>query len=239
MKTLLTVEHASLCYEGIEAVRDVSFAVYEGEYLCVLGQNGSGKSTLMKGLLRLKSLSNGHICYNHLRQSQIGYVPQQTVVQRDFPSSVEEVVLSGCLAEKGLFPFYNTQDRQRATQIMDKLGIHPLARKSYRELSGGQQQRVLLARALCATRRILVLDEPTAGLDPEATAGFYRLLWQLNQQEGIAIVMVSHDIPGAVQYAGRILHMDKVCRFLGTAEDYKNTVLYRRMTEGGQNVSIA
>ena len=203
----LSCQSLTLGYEGKTVITGLSFAVEAGDYLCIVGENGSGKSTLMKTILGLKAPMSGRIeTGGGLKQSEIGYLPQQTQVQKDFPASVWEVVRSGCLNRQGLRPLYNKQEKRITEESMARLGIAPLAKRCYRELSGGQQQRVLLARALCAARKILLLDEPTAGLDPQAAADLYALIEQLNH-DGITVIMISHDIAAAVKYASHILHL--------------------------------
>ena len=225
---LISCRDVAMTYENTVALRNLTFDVESGDYLCMLGENGSGKSTLIKGLLGLKAPTRGTITFGDgLRQNEIGYLPQQTQIQREFPACVSEVVLSGCLNRGGL-PFYTRADRERARENMEKLELSGLSRRSYRELSGGQQQRVLLARALCATRKLLLLDEPVSGLDPVAAAHMYRLLEQLNRNEGITVVMVSHDVRGALESANRILHLHTEMLYFGPAEDYFRTELGRR-----------
>ena len=217
----LTCKNLTLGYEGKTVVSDLSFTVNAGDYLCIVGENGSGKSTLMKTILKLKPPISGQILTGGgLKSSEIGYLPQQTVVQKDFPASVTEVVLSGCLNRCGLRPFYNDDEKRMARDNMERLGISSIAQRCYRELSGGQQQRVLLARALCATRKILLLDEPTAGLDPRAASELYDLIMELNKS-GTTIIMISHDIIAAVKYASHILHIGRrSALFFGTKTDY-------------------
>ena len=216
----LTCENLSLGYDGKTVVSNLSFTVNPGDYLCIVGANGSGKSTLMKTILNLKSPMSGRVSSGDgLTPNEIGYLPQQTIVQKDFPASVREVVLSGCLNRRGLRPFYNRAEKQMAEDNMEKLGIASIAKSCYRELSGGQKQRVLLARALCATRKILLLDEPTAGLDPQATADMYELIAALNAA-GITIIMVSHDIGASVKYASHVLHLSPTGAFFGTKSEY-------------------
>jgi zinc transport system ATP-binding protein len=224
----ISCEHVTIEYEGRPAVEDVSFFLEPGDYLTVIGENGSGKSTLIKGILGLLKLSSGRVVLNGLKRSEIGYMPQQTAVQKDFPASVREVVLSGCLNRRALSPYYSAEDKRRAEQSMERLGVAPLRRACYRELSGGQQQRVLLARALCAADKLLVLDEPAAGLDPVITAHLYELIDGLNRQ-GVTIIMVSHDIHGALQCGSKILHMASRVAFFGTREGYMETDICRRM----------
>ncbi|MGI6175981.1 MAG: metal ABC transporter ATP-binding protein [Christensenellales bacterium] len=221
---LVSIKNATLGYEGKAVIRDVSFSICEGDYLCIVGENGSGKSTLMKAMLGLLFPIKGSIEFGEgLRQKEIGYLPQQTETQKDFPASVREIVLSGCLNRCGLRPFYNRNEKARARANMERLGISGLSRRCHRELSGGQQQRVLLARALCATQKILLLDEPAAGLDPKASEDMYRIIEDLNRDSGITIVMISHDITTAMQYASHILHLGNTLLFYGRKEDYAST----------------
>ena len=211
----------SLGYEGKVVISDLSFAVDVGDYLCIVGENGSGKSTLMKTILGLKTPMSGKIwAGDGLEHDEIGYLPQQTMVQKDFPASVTEVVRSGCLNRCGMRPYYTREEKELADHNIWKLGISSLEKRCYRELSGGQQQRVLLARALCATRKILLLDEPVAGLDPKAAIDLYDLIKKLNAEK-ITIIMISHDIIAAVKYASHILHIGaQTALFFGTKADY-------------------
>jgi zinc transport system ATP-binding protein len=221
---LIECQNAAFGYEGYTAVRELNFSVGAGDCLCVVGVNGSGKSTLIKGLLHLKAPIEGAILYGGgLKPNQIGYLPQQTAAQKDFPASVYEVVLSGRLSTLGWRPFYSRQDRAAAEQNMQVLGIAQLRNKCFRELSGGQRQKVLLARALCATKRMLLLDEPTTGLDPMAAAELYQTIARLNKESGVTVIMVSHDIKSAINYADHILHLDNKQVFYGTAEEYKRS----------------
>lgn len=233
----LICQDVTLGYEGNAVVRHLNFEVNQGDYLCIVGENGSGKSTLIKALLGLKAPMSGTIRMGDgLEADGIGYLPQQTIVQKDFPASVREIVLSGCLGRFGWRPFYGKQERALAAAHMERLGITHLAGRCYRELSGGQQQRVLLARALCATRSMLLLDEPAAGLDPAAMQEMYELLTELNAKEKITVIMVSHDIRAAAAYASHILHVSEEPLFFGTKEDYKKSEIgkaYLSMTAGG------
>ena len=218
---LITCEKLSLAYEGKTIVTDIDFNINAGDYLCIVGENGSGKSTLMKVLLGLKSPFSGKITFgNGLNKKKIGYLPQQTDVQRDFPASVKEIVLSGCLSANGMSPFFKKELKAKAEENMRKLGISELSKRCYRELSGGQQQRVLLARALCAAEKLLILDEPAAGLDPVVTAEMYSIINSLNRDDGMTVIMVSHDINEAVKNATHILHISEKPLFFGRTEDY-------------------
>ena len=216
----LTCQNLRVGYDGKSVLQDLSFEVFAGDYLCIVGENGSGKSTLMKTILGLQPPISGRILTGDgLRKNEIGYLPQQTAVQKDFPASVREIVLSGCQGRCGSRPFYNKEEKQLAAEAMDKMQITQLARRCYRELSGGQQQRVLLARALCATRKMLLLDEPVSGLDPKVTAEMYALIAELNRNDGITVIMISHDITAAVKYASHLLHIGDTV-FFGTKAEY-------------------
>lgn len=226
---LISCDGLTVKYDGHTAVDRVSFVLETGDYLSIVGENGSGKSTLVKALLGLVKPCGGTVRFDGLKQTEIGYMPQQTAVQKDFPASVGEVVLSGCLNRHGAIPIYTAADKRRAGENMEKLEISGLVRKCYRELSGGQQQRVLLARALCATEKLLLLDEPVAGLDPVITTELYDLIDRLNTQQGITIIMVTHDVRSAVQCGNKILHMDTQAAFFGLREDYLQTDVCHRM----------
>ena len=224
MEPLIKCEHVDLGYENQDAVINVNMEVCPGDYLCIVGENGSGKSTLIKGLLGLLKPSGGKLTVaEELKTTVIGYLPQQTAAQKDFPASVREVVLSGCLSRRGRRPFYSKTEKDIASANMEKLGITQLADQCYRELSGGQQQRVLIARALCATRELLILDEPITGLDPMAIQDFYSMIRKLNREDKVAIIMVSHDLRNAVEEANKILHLQKQVLFYGPAHDYMNS----------------
>ena len=215
----LTCQNLCAGYDGRPVLQDLNFELLAGDYLCIVGENGSGKSTLMKTILGLQTPISGRILTGDgLRKTEIGYLPQQTVVQKDFPASVREIVLSGCQGRCGSRPFYN-EEKKLAVDAMEKMQITRLARRCYRELSGGQQQRVLLARALCATQKMLLLDEPVSGLDPKVTAEMYALIEKLNREDGITVIMISHDVAAAVRYASHILHIGDTV-FFGTKGDY-------------------
>ena len=230
-------KNVSLGYENHIVSEGIDFTAAQGDYLCIVGENGAGKSTLMKTLLGLHPPLSGKIEFSDgLKQNEIGYLPQQNHFQRDFPASVQEVVISGCLNRRGLRPFYCRTEHEMARANMEKLGIWPLRERCYRELSGGQQQRVLLARALCATRRLLLLDEPVSGLDPSATAEMYAIIRRLNRDEGITVLMISHDVFAAAREANHILHLAHRPLFFGSTEDYHRSDVGRAFLrmEGGE-----
>lgn len=213
-------------YEGKVVLEDIHFSVEKGDYLCIVGENGAGKSTLLKGILGLKEPSEGEIILGDgLKRQDIGYLPQQTEAQKDFPASVYEVVESGCLNKLSVFPFYRKEDKKRVEDALRFLNIENLRKSCYRELSGGQQQRVLLARALCAGSKLLILDEPVAGLDPKAQTELYDLIDRLNKELKITIIMVSHDVKEIVQRAKHILHLAHKQLFFGEAEKYRESEL--------------
>lgn len=217
--SLIKACNLTLGYEGKRVVDNLNFTVNSGDYLCVVGGNGSGKTTLMKTILHLNSPISGKIEMGEgLKPSEIGYLPQQTEVQRDFPASVWEIVLSGNLGHSGLMPFYTKEQKEKARKNLEKMGIADLSKRCYRELSGGQQQRVLLARALCATTKMLLLDEPVSGLDPNVTAEMYSTIEALNK-EGITVIMISHDMDAALKYATHILQIGKDV-FFGAKTEY-------------------
>ena len=230
---LITCSGLSFAYGADTVLSGVDFSVESGDYLCIVGENGSGKSTLVKGLLGLKEPRSGSIeLGDGLERREIGYLPQQTELQRDFPASVFEVVLSGRLNSLGRRCFYSKADRAEAARNLERMGMSEFANRCYQELSGGQQQRVLLARALCATKKLLLLDEPVAGLDPVATAEMYNLLKLINLCDGVTVVMVSHDVSAALRYATRILHLGHEQLFFGGVADYEKSGALRRLRGG-------
>ena len=227
------IECKDLCmkYEGITAFEGLTFSVDEGDFLCIVGENGSGKSTLIKGLLGLKKHSGGTIEFSGVKPKEIGYLPQQTAAQKDFPATVWEVVLSGCLNRNSYFPFYTKENKERAKTEIGRMKIEGIVNKSYRDLSGGQQQRVLLARALWATEKLLLLDEPVSGLDPIVTSEMYEVIHELNHSR-VTVIMVTHDIHNAVHYGNRILNMSRNDYFFGTSDDYIKTDSFKAMSRG-------
>lgn len=231
MSRQIICRNTALGYEDGIVTENLNFTVNSGDYLCILGENGSGKSTLIKALLGLKPQISGEIKWcDGFSARDIGYLPQQTPVQRDFPASVREIVLSGCLSKKGFHPFYTSAEKKLADDTINQLGIKELADRCYRELSGGQQQRVLLARALCATDKMLLLDEPATALDPHAQLELYELIANLNRK-GTSIIMVSHDIQASLKYATHILHISKTQLFFGTKSEYMNNTVGRSFME--------
>ncbi len=222
----IVCENLTLGYDAKVILKDISFSVSQGDYLCIVGENGSGKTTTMKTILGLLPAISGKVRFGgDLKHSDIGYLPQQSVLQKNFPASVWEIVLSGCLNHCGLRPFYNKAEKNIAKENIKKMGIEHLAKRCYRELSGGQQQRVLLARALSAASKIILLDEPVSGLDPNASKDLYNVIQSLNK-EGTTIIMISHDIDGVLDYASHVLHVAKNT-FFGTKDEYLQAGAYK------------
>ena len=232
----IEVKDVSIGYDGSALSKHLKFSVDKGDYLCIVGENGAGKSTLMKTLLRLQPAIKGEIVYSdELGQSDIGYLPQQTLIQKDFPASVWEIVMSGNLAKTGLRPFYSKEDKKRAEESLKKLDAWELRKETFRNLSGGQKQRVLLARALTATSKIILLDEPVSGLDAKVTEEMYKVVQNLNK-DGVTIIMISHDITTAVKYASHILHLGRKQLFFGKTDDYVKSDAYKYWsTVGGDD----
>lgn len=228
------IEVKNLCksYYKRNVLKDLSFSVDAGDYLCVVGENGSGKSTLMKLVLGLTQPDSGEILFSGFSKSEIGYLPQQSEIQSDFPASVREVVLSGTLSRGGRLPFYSASDRKTADRVMASLSIDGIKKRAFCELSGGQRQRVLLARALCACKKVLLLDEPVTGLDPLATSEFYTLIEKL-RNNGMTVIMISHDVSCAVHYGNKILHLGNDGYFFGTSDQYVRSPLGQQMLKGG------
>ena len=230
--SLISCKNICLSYENTPVIDSLSFNVEAGDYFCIVGENGSGKSTLVKAILGLKETASGHLHLGDgLKKGEIGYLPQQTTAQKDFPASVYEVVISGCLADKKTV-FYTKKHKELAKENMNKLDVYSLKDRCFRELSGGQQQRVLLARALCATKKLILLDEPVTGLDPVATHELYSIIKTINRDFGITIVMVSHDLNAALKYASHILHLNKSSDFFGSVDEYLVSSIYKSFTGG-------
>ena len=223
--TQIICKDLSLGYDGYTVCEGLNFELNKGDYLCIVGDNGTGKSTLIKALLSLKSASSGSIeLCGGITRSSIGYLPQHSEAQKDFPALVSEVVISGCTGSLGKRLFMGRAQKLEAMQNMKIMGIEKLAKQRYRTLSGGQQQRVLLARALCATSKILLLDEPISGLDPHAAADMYDLIHHLNDHLGITIIMVTHDIENALRDANKVLIMSKNPEFFDSVDAYRERI---------------
>ena len=225
-------ENVSYSYGASPAVQNVSFEVNSGDYLCILGENGMGKSTIAKLILGLIKPDSGSITLNGISKSEIGYLPQTTSIEPSFPASVKEVVMQGRCEKLGRRFFYSEEDKRIAKEKMKTLGIYDIRNESFSSLSGGQKQRVLLARALAATDKLLLLDEPVSGLDPLITDEMYEIIEKLNREDGIAVIMVSHDTKTVSKYATHILHTNKEVLFFGKTEDYVATELYHKFLGG-------
>jgi zinc transport system ATP-binding protein len=231
MTPILSCTAAKFAYNGFIAAENLTFDLYGGEYLCILGENGSGKSTLMKGLLGLLKPTGGSISYKGVKPHEIGYLPQQTAVQKDFPATVWEIALSGCQNRLGFPPFYSKADKNRALENLRYMQADHLRLKPFRNLSGGQQQRVLLARALCAADKLLMLDEPAAGLDPLMTERLHNTLMELNSKKNMTLLVISHDVESAVKYSNKVLHISRGGHFFGTKGEYIDSPFYKRFGE--------
>jgi zinc transport system ATP-binding protein len=222
-----------MAYGSHVVLSGLDFCVEAGDYLCVVGENGSGKSTLVKGLLRLLPVSAGRITYGDgFAPGRVGYLPQRLTSGADFPAGSYEVVLSGRLARRGFMPFYAKSDKSAALMNMKRLGIENLKDKCFGELSGGQRQRVLLARALCSAESLLIMDEPVAGLDPVATRDFYDMTDALRSEDGMAIIMVSHDVGHALSGASHVLHLKGCQEFFGTKDEYLKSEIGNKFAGG-------
>ena len=201
-----------------DTLKHVDFKIKKGTFTCIVGENGSGKSTLLKCILGLHKGYTGEI----IKEKHIGYLPQTSDIQANFPASIEEVVLSGTISNNVKSIFYKKEDRDIAKNVMQKLGIYDIRKKCFADLSGGQQQRVLIARALCATKDLIILDEPTNGLDPSIAKQIYELLDSLKKNENITVLMVSHDIERALKYADVVIELiDGKITFEGKPSDFK------------------
>ncbi|MBQ8404421.1 MAG: ABC transporter ATP-binding protein [Clostridia bacterium] len=230
---ILKCENVALSYDGRTVAENIDFQINEGDYLCVLGENGSGKTTLINALLGLKKVAGGKIVYGEgVKAENIGYLPQKQSVGVDFPACVREIVRTGFLGKRGFRFYYSKVERERAEDVMQKLGVTDFAKRSFSELSGGQQKRVLLARALCSAENLLILDEPTAALDPIVTEELYEMTKKLNAEEKISVIMVSHDVAAATKYANKILHVKHEQLFFGTTEEYLKTDLAKAYLGG-------
>ncbi len=230
---ILKCENVALSYDGRTIAENIDFQLNEGDYLCVLGENGSGKTTLINALLGLKKTAGGKITYGEgVKAENIGYLPQKQSVGADFPACVREIIRTGFLGKRGFRFYYSKTERERAEDVMQKLGIANFAKRSFSELSGGQQKRVLLARALCSAENLLILDEPTAALDPIVTEELYEMTKKLNSVEKISIIMVSHDVAAATKYANKILHIKHEQLFFGSTEEYLKTDLAKAYLGG-------
>ena len=233
---LISCKNLTAGYDSKIILKNISFDICEGDYICIAGENGTGKSTLVKTLTGIIPFKSGHLHYLNIKKNQIGYLPQQSLLNPDFPATVFEVVLSGTLSQKGPFPFYTKKLKELALNNLKLIGMENFKNSPFANLSGGQKQRVLLARALCATQKLLVLDEPVTGLDPIVTNDFYKLIQNLNQKLKISIIMVSHDVSSAVKYAKKILHLThNGCLFCDTA-DYLKTNIGKRFSDASEDI---
>lgn len=227
---IIVIKNLSVNYGGYRALSDICFSVEKGDYISIVGENGSGKTTMIKTILGLIKPKMGSVTFNCIEENEIGYLAQYNAVQKSFPASVFEVVISGCLNKKRFLPIYSKKEKNTAKNNIKKLGISSLSKKSYIELSGGQRQKTVLARALCAAKEVLILDEPTNGLDPIASLDLYSIIKKLNKESSMTIIAVSHDIKNALKYSNKILHLDNKLIFFGSTPDYIKTDVYKKIS---------
>lgn len=233
-KTIISCKNLCAGYDRHTILKNISFDICEGDYICIVGENGSGKSTLIKTLTGIIPFKSGHLHYLNIKRNEIGYLPQQSLLNPEFPATVFEVVISGALSQKGFMPFYTKKLKELALNNLDLIGMKEYKNFPFSNLSGGQKQRVLLARALCATRKLLVLDEPVNGLDPIVTNDFYKLIGELNYKLNISIIMVSHDVNSAVKYAKKILHLKNGTSYFASTEEYAQSKTGKTFLAGTQ-----
>ena len=229
---MIKLENLTIGYDNQIILKDVNLSINEGEYVCILGANGSGKSTLLKTVLGLIKPLTGKIIID--KKTSIGYVPQAKMLQQDFPATVNEIVMSGCLKKMKWRPFYTKKERDLANKNMKLLQISSLKNKSFSELSGGQQQRALIARALCATNKVLFLDEPFTALDGYGALKLYGILKKLNRDEHVTIVVISHDVDTILRYASHVIHVDETIVFDGTKEEYLESSFMKEYKGGNE-----
>lgn len=215
MEKIIECKNLTLGYDNKILVKDMNIEINQGDYVCIIGENGAGKSTFVKTLLGLQAPMSGNIVYHGIKSTDIGYLPQQTIVQRDFPATVREIVSSGRIGKSKGF-FYSKEDKTVIENNIQRMSLKDLEKRAYRTLSGGQQQRVLLARALCSTDKILLLDEPVTGLDPDITKELYDIIKELNK-DGLTIIMITHDLTPLKEDATHVLKIGKHY-FFGTKE---------------------
>ncbi len=222
--SLIETKNLTLGYDNIKVLKDLNFKIEENDFLCIVGPNGSGKSTLVKGILGLIKPIKGKVIYNDLKQKFIGYMPQETKIDSNFPASVYEIVLSGTLNRVGLRPYYSKEEKELANHNLKILGIEKLKEKSFSELSGGQRQKVLLARSLCATKKLLILDEPSNNLDSKSKKELYETITDLNKNHNITIIMITHDLDHNNLIGNKILSLREDKVFFGTVNDFVRSV---------------
>lgn len=227
MSKLLECKNLSVSFDGRPIIKDLSFTVNEKDFICIIGENGTGKSTLTNAMLGLIPITSGSIELHGICKSDIGYLPQKLKVENNFPASVYEIVMSGFVGKSFFNPFYTKSQKCKATDSIELLSIDSIKSRPFTELSGGQQQRVLLARAICAAEKLVLLDEPVTGLDAQSSDSFYKLIMHLNSEHGVAVIMVSHDIERSVKFAEKVLHLGTNDYFFGTVDQYKATDYYK------------
>lgn len=227
--SILKCDNLCVAYDGVTVIKNASFSIDEGDYVLIVGENGSGKSTLVKTILGLHSPSSGTLSFlDGLRQNEIGYLAQQNEVRNDFPASVLEVVLSGFCGKKRFMPFYTKQQKTKAAEILKKLDMSDYAHRPISELSGGQRRRVLLARALCAANKLILCDEPAAGLDTHGSMHLYDSIKKLNDEK-IAVMMVTHDLAQSLPYADKVIHLGNDAVYFMSKDEYAKSEIAKSL----------
>lgn len=218
--SLIEVKNLTLGYGSHVVLKNLNFKIDDGDFVCVVGPNGSGKSTLIKGILGLIKPIKGNVKFNNLKQNFIGYMPQETVVDKNFPASCYEIVLSGTLNRLGFISFYTDNEKKIANESLKLLGISDLKDKNFCDLSGGQRQKVLLARSLCATSKLLILDEPSNNLDSKSKKDLYNIVSDLNKNRGITVIMITHDLDHNNLIGNKILSLREDDVFYGETNEF-------------------
>ena len=235
-RPIVELSHVTAGYDGHPVLDDISLAVGEGEFVGIVGPSGSGKTTLLRAMLGSASIFagravvDGHTVDSRHRPS-VGYVPQLETIDWDFPITVEEVVLLGRAMQSGPWPWARRRDRLDAHALLERLGIAPYRDQQIRGLSGGQQQRVFLARALIRNPRLLLLDEPTSGVDIKTRDDILHLLVDLNR-EGITVVLSTHELNAVAAHLPRVVCINRSVVADGSPADVFTTETLSRAYGG-------
>ena len=216
---LLEVENISVSYSNHTALENISFKIEEGEYVCLVGENGSGKSTLVKAIVGLLKPDNGKINLN-ISLDEVSYLSQTNLKDLNFPATAKEIIMSG-VQKHGKLPFYTKEDKENYKKIIKDLKIEDIQYRRIGDLSGGQKQRVLIARALIRRPKLLILDEPTTGLDYNITKELYKILEEQNKEKNTTIIMATHDLDEIENVKPRIICLARKLKYDGNIEGWK------------------